>query len=187
MNNKDQYINEAIKYFKNKLNDNNKNQYDLYWFTLKTNIDWLRQTPYQDRRELLQDLTRSTYNKIDRHLIKNLNRPCNAHKRLDARTVIESKDRYGNPTDHHSHAIIAVHSTLSSKFDQSLFARVIEKGSFNGVPLSKVMHSMDCKRIDVSHDLWHQWDRDLASTLDYMFKHARDQRNHDAMTPWSYF
>lgn len=187
MNTKHQYIAEALKHFHQKLHCDPNNRYNLYLVTIKTDIDWLRNIDYRNRRETLEDLTRSLILKIERHLFSNPSRPCNSHKRIDSRSVIESKSRWNNDTDHHAHSILAVHQDFATSFNSDLMNRVLCKGSFANTPLNAVIHSIDLQHIDTSHNLTHSWDKDLTKTLDYLFKQCGDQKNPDWMPSWSYF
>lgn len=187
MNPKHQYIAEALRHFHQKLHSDPNNRYNLYLVTIKTEYDWLRNIEYRNRRECLENLTRSLIHKIERHLFSNPSRPCNAHKRIDARSVIESKSRFNNDTDHHAHSIFAVHQDFSASFNSNLIERVLSKGSHTGIPLNAIIHSIDLKHIDTSHNLIHSWDKDLTRTLDYLFKQSFDQKNPDWMPSWSYF
>ena len=162
--------------------------YNLYWVTIRPNLKWMKSvSTYTQRRVLIEDLTYSLVKKVERHLFKNPERPCNSHKRIDSRNVIETKDRYGNPDDHHQHGIWMVNHEFNYDFNERLMNRVITKGSYLNTPLTEVIQSIKIEDINTKHNLEHLWSDDLVSTMDYMFKHCDDQRNSDWSTPWSYF
>ena len=187
--NKDQYIKEATKYFHQRMHRDPNQSYNLYWVTIRPNLKWMKSvSTYTQRRVLIEDLTYSLIKKVERHLFKNPDRPCNSHKRIDSRNVIETKDRYGNPDDHHQHGIWMVNQEFFYAFNDNLFEKIIRKGNYLKTPLRHVIQSIDIQGIPTStQNLFRQWCDDLTPTLDYMFKHCGDQRNSDWCTPWSYF
>lgn len=186
--NKDQYIKEATQYFHQRMHRDPNQSYNLYWVTIRPDLKWMKSvSTYTQRRVLIEDLTRTLINKVERHLFKNPNRPCNSHKRIDSRNVIETKDRYGNQDDHHQHGIWMVNHEFFYAFNENLLETVVRKGTYLNQPLTNVIQSIKIKQIDTTHDLEHLWADDLVSTMDYMFKHCSDQRSPDWSTPWSYF
>lgn len=186
MNLKQQYTKEALRYFNTKLQGND-DQYSLYFLTITPDASWMKMYPFQKRLELIESLAYRIIQKFEAYLFKNRKRKCNSRKRLDPRTVVECRSRYGVPTFHHAHMVVAVHSSYAHKFNQGLVEKIKAKAKFEGFQLEYALHSIDFKHIEPPECTEEGRISELEKVLDYMFKHAGDQKNPEWDVSWSYF
>ena len=156
-------------------------QHDFFAVTIRPQESFIRQFKQSDRTEVVQELTLSVIKKVQSHLIRKPMKNSTKHLLIDHINVIETKTKYGSKDIEHQHGLWIVHKDISQRLNEKFINQITQSSSFKlydqKYRFVDAMHSIRCDRISTQSNLFMQWDKELRSWLDYIYKHSTDAGN----------